>query len=252
MTSLEHYDLHTFAAHGTPFAVDGNTGATYRLDDQTAEELQHPAGTEGGNGKQAAGVWDLLRRLTPRARAVRQWRYPITWEEAYIGLHCSVFCNLACRYCQAREHRRTTAVPDLDPQAAREVMDWAVLQFAARAPAVVFAFGISGEPLLAWDLFEALYEHGVRLAAQSGKRITWGLNTNGLLLSERLVADLEERPDVALAISLDGPPEAHDAMRRTRAGAEPRPTPASAPPSRPRVALRPRTRCATPGCPGGA
>ena len=38
-----------------------------------------------------------MRRLVLRGRAVRQWRCPITWEEAYIGLHCAVFCNLACR-----------------------------------------------------------------------------------------------------------------------------------------------------------
>ena len=52
MGTVEHHDLHTSAVRGVPFAVDGCTGASYRLDEQTAEELQQPPGTEGGNGQQ--------------------------------------------------------------------------------------------------------------------------------------------------------------------------------------------------------
>jgi len=198
---------HTFVVRGEQFAVQPFTGNTCRAVDGAA--------VARGGGPEVAGH---LFRTVPRARRQKRWCYRVQWDDAHVALHSSVFCNMACRYCQAADARRTSKHPAMDVQTAREAMDFAVFEFAERAPNISFSFGISGEPLLAWDLFLALHDYGRQLATQTGKAITWGINTNGLLLDDGIVSALEERPDVVLAISIDGPPEAHDAMRRTPGG----------------------------------
>jgi len=50
-----------------------------------------------------------------------------------------------------------------------------------------------------------------------GKRVTYVLTTNGVLLDDEVVAALAER-DAEVLVSLDGPREVHDRQRRTRGG----------------------------------
>jgi MoaA/NifB/PqqE/SkfB family radical SAM enzyme len=124
-------------------------------------------------------------------------------------LHLTVFvtgtCNLRCRHCfHWKEVAAGVAGPSLDELAL-------LADSAARmGPLVWVSFG-GGEPFLRHDLAEvarAFGRHGLRHLA---------IPTNGLVdrqhaLVERIVRENEDT-FLSVAVSFDGPPNVHDAIR---------------------------------------
>ncbi|MFF0161673.1 FxsB family cyclophane-forming radical SAM/SPASM peptide maturase [Streptomyces sp. NPDC005263] len=129
-------------------------------------------------------------------------------------------CNIDCDYCFVFNSR---------DQAARRLparMDLAVARAAARRIGEhTTAHGLrtihvvlhGGEPLLVGVGHMAGLLEAVRDAAPAGTRVLFELQTNGTLLSGAWL-DLFERYEVAVGISLDGPPRANDRHRLTHAG----------------------------------
>ncbi|MFE1246886.1 FxsB family cyclophane-forming radical SAM/SPASM peptide maturase [Streptomyces sp. NPDC058735] len=129
-------------------------------------------------------------------------------------------CNMDCDYC---------FVFNSKDQAARRLparMDLAVVRAAARRigeHATVHGLRTihvvlhGGEPLLVGVGHMAGLLEAVRDAAPAGTRVLFELQTNGTLLSDAWL-DLFERYEVAVGVSLDGPPPANDRHRLTQAG----------------------------------
>ncbi|MFF2128598.1 FxsB family cyclophane-forming radical SAM/SPASM peptide maturase [Streptomyces olivochromogenes] len=129
-------------------------------------------------------------------------------------------CNIDCDYC---------FVFNSKDQVARRLparMDLAVARAAARRigehvtahslPAVhVVLHG--GEPLLAGARHMADLLDAVRDGIPDGTEVRFELQTNATLLSEAWL-DLFEQYEVAVGVSLDGPPAANDLHRLTHAG----------------------------------
>lgn len=131
-------------------------------------------------------------------------------------------CNLACGYCysgeaQARLGKRIVA-PDLldaiiDGYARVADAGRGCGQDGRRAD-----FGWhGGEPLLAGKDFFTRALARQKAAFGDLRRVHNGINTNGTLIDESW-AELFAANDVAVAVSLDGPPALHDRQRPTRAG----------------------------------
>jgi len=129
---------------------------------------------------------------------------------------CGV-CNLDCRYCYYTSKPR-----ELYPGVERFMMSDAVLEaFVSQyiqAMPLHCEFGFQGgEPMLAGLEF---YEKAVALQKQhrlGGQRIHNALQTNGTLLDEAWCEFLA-REKFLVGISIDGPPQWHDAFRVDHAG----------------------------------
>ena len=112
-------------------------------------------------------------------------------------------CNIGCAYCYQ------------DRRPARR-MSWETLQQAvdlllrSRRPEVTLRF-YGGEPLLAFPLLKRAVEYA-RAECPTGKRLRFGISTNGLLLTEERAAFLA-RHRVETQISFDGVPAAQDQRR---------------------------------------
>ncbi|MEU3282076.1 FxsB family cyclophane-forming radical SAM/SPASM peptide maturase [Streptomyces antibioticus] len=129
-------------------------------------------------------------------------------------------CNIDCDYCFVFNSR---------DQAARRLparMDLAVVRAAARrigehASAhrlqTIHVVLHGGEPLLVGVAHMAGLLQTVRDSVPAGTRVLFELQTNGTLLSDAWL-DLFERYEVAVGVSLDGPPLANDRHRLTHAG----------------------------------
>ncbi|WP_406125061.1 radical SAM protein [Streptomyces canus] len=129
-------------------------------------------------------------------------------------------CNIDCDYC---------FVFNSKDQAARRLparMDLAVVRAAARrigehASAhrlrAIHVVLHGGEPLLLGVGHMTGLLQTVRDSVPAGTRVLFELQTNGTLLSDAWL-DLFERYEVAVGISLDGPPLANDRHRLTHAG----------------------------------
>jgi uncharacterized protein len=125
-------------------------------------------------------------------------------------------CNLACEYCYYLE--KAALYPG-----ARLTMDEAALERVTAAylaahpgPEVVFGWQ-GGEPLLMGREF---FERALELQAQytrPDQRVTNALQTNATLLDDDW-AEFFAAHGFLVGVSLDGPPELHDAYRRDAAG----------------------------------
>lgn len=124
-------------------------------------------------------------------------------------------CNLDCRYCYYLKTERLYPVnrivcmPD-------DLLETYIVQHMEAAPGPVISFSWhGGEPTVAGlDFFRKLVaiQHRHRPA---GRRITNGIQTNGILLDEEWCSFLAAE-GFGVGLSLDGPQEMHDRYRVTR------------------------------------
>lgn len=128
-------------------------------------------------------------------------------------------CNLDCDYCYVYHHADQSwrDMPKLLAATHREAFARRVAEYARARQltrcAVVFH---GGEPLLAGADELAAFAELIREAAPDVS-IDFGLQTNGILLSDK-VLDVLEVAGIAVSLSMDGPRAAHDLHRTTRRG----------------------------------
>lgn len=122
-------------------------------------------------------------------------------------------CNLECAYCyheQGRGNGRSRGRP-MDHGVGERAVDF-LLSHSGELNEVVLVF-FGGEPLLNFRLMTSLVPLARRKAEKAGKKIDFAVTTNGTLLSEEVVAFLNEQ-GIGVTVSIDGDAEAHDRFRR--------------------------------------
>lgn len=124
-------------------------------------------------------------------------------------------CNFRCRYCTLSGH-----YPGLR-QHSKESMSWSVIRrsldfFIPRAVADSWLLFYGGEPTLEWDLIESAVGY---VRKHGGRRSDLGftVSTNGSLLDESKIDFLMQNRG-SLIVSLDGPADIHDRMRKYKNG----------------------------------
>jgi radical SAM/SPASM domain FxsB family protein len=129
-------------------------------------------------------------------------------------------CNIDCDYCfvfnsKDQVARRLPARMELDVAraAARRIGEHARTHNLPTVHMVLHG----GEPLLAGVRHMADLLGIVRDEIPAGTQVRFELQTNGILLNESWL-DLLEQYEVAVGVSLDGPPAANDRHRLTLAG----------------------------------
>ncbi|GIG38652.1 radical SAM protein [Cellulomonas phragmiteti] len=120
-----------------------------------------------------------------------------TGGHGILQVHPTRRCNLRCRHCYS------SSGPDVAQSVPVDVVRQVVDDAAGLGCTVLGVSG--GEPLLYPGL-------GTVLRSARGAGMTTTVTTNGMLLTPRRVDELAGQVDV-LAISLDGSPESHAAMR---------------------------------------
>lgn len=127
-----------------------------------------------------------------------------------IDLDLTVECNLRCTYCfkeKWNEH--------MEDRVAFEAMIW-LLHASGPAKDVRVNF-MGGEPLLRFKLIKRLVPFAKRRALQVGKKIHFGMTTNGTLVTDEVVA-FWRKWGMGFHTSIDGTPEIQDRNRPTTGG----------------------------------
>ncbi len=125
-------------------------------------------------------------------------------------------CNLDCSYCYYRESLRGTRALRIIEQPVLDVLVPQYLEYVADAGVASFVWQ-GGEPTLAGlDFFERIVALEAKHAG-SGMALGNALQTNGVLLDDRWGEFLREY-NFLVGISLDGPEDVHDSIRRDRGG----------------------------------
>lgn len=123
-------------------------------------------------------------------------------------LELTLRCNECCLHCGSS--CGDVFSEELTTAQYREIIQQIYEDFGNRG----YMFCITGgEPLLRKDFFAITSEIGKR-------NISWGMTSNGILISEETANDLYRTGMRTISISLDGMPEHHDAFRQTPGGWE--------------------------------
>lgn len=119
-------------------------------------------------------------------------------------------CNLRCRYCVfsgAYQYQRTHASRWMSFETARKAIDlFMKCSVDTELPALGF---YGGEPLLAFNLIRKVINYTNQ---RYERKLNLHITTNGTLLSSD-VASFIVKNEIAILVSLDGPPQIHDNMR---------------------------------------
>ena len=124
-------------------------------------------------------------------------------------------CNLRCTYCYAEGGSYGGPTRLLDAEVARTAVRYLVKESGDREALTLVLFG--GEPLLNMEAVKAAVEEAEKMASVAGKKLLVSLTTNGTLLNADTVEFLRDH-GVVVSVSLDGPPDLHDANRPDASG----------------------------------
>ncbi len=119
-------------------------------------------------------------------------------------------CNLACTYCYAEGGSYGRPVRLIEAETARQAVRKLVDDSGGTEAVTLVIFG--GEPLLNMPAVMAAVEEAQARSLDTGKKIFISLTTNGTLLNREII-DYIHKNRLAVAVSLDGPADLHDANR---------------------------------------
>ena len=224
-------EFHEFHAGDTRFAYVVPAGAIFELDGPAATVLDHLAGSElsleelverlGALGLNAEGAIDLLGELTQSrvivtgdAPAERPQNPPAVFPLQTLVLNLTNQCNLSCAYCYEYGADKV-ATPQgkakfMDFDTARAAIDMLFAESGDRRGVHITFFG--GETLMNFPLLERVVEYANLQAAALGRSIDFSLTTNATLLTPAIIQFLSANR-IGVTVSMDGPPEMHDALR---------------------------------------
>jgi len=130
-------------------------------------------------------------------------------------LHVSHDCNLRCKYCFAQTGDFGTVRSLMPADVAKKAIDFVIAESDQRRNIEIDFFG--GEPLMAWDTVKETVEYANRRAQEADKFFRFTVTTNGMLLSDDIIAYINENMSNAV-LSIDGRKEVNDEMRCTTSG----------------------------------
>ena len=124
-------------------------------------------------------------------------------------------CNLRCSYCtySGNYYNRVHSSERMSFDIAKQALEF-YFQRSVNLDHLTIGF-YGGEPLLEFDLIKKCVDFCK--AKIKGKRIEYHITTNGVLLTDDIIAFLKDN-EFNVMISLDGDEQAHDINRKTRTG----------------------------------
>lgn len=129
-------------------------------------------------------------------------------------------CNLDCDYCYVYHHADQSwrGLPKVLSPPNQQLFAGRLAEYAAEVGLrECFVVIHGGEPLLAGVEAIVGFVDRIRRAVSPETKVDFGLQTNGLLLTDEALDGLEQA-GVAVSLSLDGPREANDLHRVSRKG----------------------------------
>ncbi len=221
---------HVFGGDGERFFYDLGTGNISQIN-----EVAHDILNDGGDGSRALSkhpreeVHAALKDIE-RLKLMGYFRgYEIPGLEKRREIHESLWrhhprslffyvsqaCNMQCAYCYAQNNGANDVGKLATFEQAKRVVDHLV-RVSGRRPYLSITF-FGGEPLLNFRVVEATVKYCLSLEKDKKKKFDFRLSTNGTLLNKEIISFLVKH-QFGMLVSLDGPPEVHDRIRRMRDG----------------------------------
>ncbi len=118
-------------------------------------------------------------------------------------------CNLRCSYCFVKDQTLKEHRPRMSAATARRLID--TLDVGMRHVESICVHLYGGEPLTNMPALKAMVE---RAEQKHAGRFTFAITTNGTLMSDKII-EMLDRGRFQVILSIDGPPQVHNACRRS-------------------------------------
>jgi uncharacterized protein len=230
---------HLFEENGRYFAHFLKSGCSFRIDEtayallelarefsleESAEQLLAQGHFEEeyvydvlseARQLERAGLFRPAANTLPPAirESALERRYTTPWTKLELAL--AETCNLACTYCYGSTVRDMPHSGLMTEDVARQAIDWLFHASKGEEHLGIVFFG--GEPLTNKPVFQFVMEYSDQRAKEAFKTINYSMTTNGTLIDD-MVVHYVKKHNFGLMVSLDGPPEVHDAQCPTLAG----------------------------------
>ena len=132
-------------------------------------------------------------------------------------LHVSHACNIKCTYCFALGGNYGGKSDLMDISTAKESVNWLLNESEEAGRCQLDFFG--GEPLLNFELLKETVHYAKTEAARRNIVITFGMTTNGTLLSGEILEFIMQE-DIGVLVSLDGDAKTHNEIRTFHDGSD--------------------------------
>lgn len=134
-----------------------------------------------------------------------------------LKLNISSRCNLMCSYC-FREKEEDFIIEDKN--LIYKAIDYLVYDCGRDMDSYTICYNLASEPLMQYELMEEIYKYIKKVRNKTGKKIELFFITNGTILDDKIIKLLKKvKKNRSLSISIDGPKEVHDKLRKYRNGA---------------------------------
>lgn len=221
--------VHTFTLNGYNIAVDENSGAVHVLDNLSYDILQNE--TEMStiektirklknkyNKQEIIEAYEEIQELNKQGMLYSSLEEVVKIVSSKninknlkaLCLHVSHDCNLRCEYCFASEGDYNSGRKLMKEEIAIKAVDYLVANSGGRQNIEIDFFG--GEPLMNFDVVEAVVKYGREIMRESKKRFYFTITTNGTLLNDYRIDFINKNMD-NVVISIDGRKEIHDNIR---------------------------------------
>lgn len=132
----------------------------------------------------------------------------------FTSLHMMVVtvrCNQKCEYCQVSCEGEDALQYDMDIDTSRKIVDFI---FNSPNENIKIEFQ-GGEPLLNWDVIQAVVEYANEKNIISKKNLSFVICTNLTLMTSEKLSYIKSK-NIQISTSLDGPASIHDHNRKLR------------------------------------
>jgi radical SAM protein with 4Fe4S-binding SPASM domain len=119
---------------------------------------------------------------------------------------CTLRCNAKCMHCGSRAYDKNDLIEEIDATLVKDTLKLIAKKYNSKA---ILISVTGGEPLLRKDIFDIM-----KYARELG--FQWGMTTNGMLITDKIITKMNESSMSTISISIDGLAETHDNFRRVK------------------------------------
>lgn len=223
MSNCSKREIYQFEMRNKRYLLDVTTSRVFSIDDLTSEvldlvdshskkEIIDILAPKFGKAEVNA-ILDELQRVSIVGKEVEPEdplpAFPIS-KITCLNLQVSRECNLRCKYCYTKWGSFGGEKGFMNKDVAKKAIDFLMRESGESEICRINFDG--GEPLLNFELIKYVVVEATKQDQRLGKKVVFGINTNGTLLSDRIVNFLNENR-VGVNVSLDGPKGIHDSLR---------------------------------------
>lgn len=129
-------------------------------------------------------------------------------EVFFVNIWITFLCNFSCRYCYVKPYYRNMS---MDTKTANQVINFIKNNIKKEQKLIINFHG--GEPTLNFDIVKYIIN---KIDCEIDNTVSYGITTNGSLLTDNMIQFLTQKCDYNLSVSIDGKKETHDYNRRAR------------------------------------